>query len=325
MPGKKKTLPFRRRASDFDVPREKRAPIPRAAWGFFAAWFAVSAYLLWRSYAPGEGPAELAIWSGTLATQTYAGLTLLLVFLTWRLYTIATEATTQTERAHRASQSPLLMAKVSAVVGTGTGRSLRVDIANVGEGAAYSIRTLNYLKPGYGEPDDHADHTVALPKGQTITVLLDVTWLVRVFRVLLHDLIQDSLPTGVVYPPREDNYDTISAFDEDLRDLCSFLECDFIIEIVYADLYGSETRTTITMPRGELALQRVSRVDRDETNVSPRTSHEIATIFEPGEEIGDAYVIDLRHPGYWPSSVREVRVGRQADDGPRSVDSARVE
>jgi hypothetical protein len=313
---KKRKLPFRRRASDFDVPRDKRTPIPKAAWIFFAAWIAISAFLLWRSYRPGERPEELAIWSGTLATQAYAGLTLLLVFLTWRLYTIATEATTQTERAHRASQSPLLMAKVSAVVGTGTGRSLRVDIANVGEGTAYSIRTLNYLKPGYGEPDDHADHTVALPKGQTITVLLDVTWLVRVFRVLLHDLIQNSLPEGVVYPPREDNYDTISAFDEDLRDLCSFLESDFIIEIVYADLYGTETRTTITMPRGELALQRVSRVDRDETNVSPRTSHEIETTFEPGEEIGEAYVIDLRHPGYWPSSVREVRVLRHPDERP---------
>lgn len=307
-----RTLAFRRRASD-KHPAEKRTPIPRAAWFFFAFWIALSVFLLWRSL-PNGRPENVAIWANTLATQAYAGLTLLLVFLTWRLYTIATEATTQAERAHRASHSPLLMAKVSAVVGTGSGRSLRLEIANVGEGAAYSISTQSYLKPGYGQPDDHADHTVALPKGQTITVLLDVTWLVRVFRVLLHDLIQNSLPAGVVYPPREDNYETLSRFDEDLRDLCSFLDCDFIIEITYDDLYGTHTRTTVTVPRGELPLQRVSKVDRDETNVSPRTSHEIETTFDPGEELGEAYVIDLKHPGYWPSSVREVRLMHHPDN-----------
>jgi hypothetical protein len=308
-----KTHAFRRRASDKNAATDKRAPIPRVAWVFFAVWVVISVYLLWASRVPSGRPEYLAIWATTLATQAYTGLTLLLVFLTWRLYTLATEATTQTERAHRASHSPMLMAKVSAVVGTGSGRSLRLDIANVGEGAAYSIRTQAYLNPGYGQPDDHADHTVALPKGQTITVLLDVTWLIRVFRVLLHDLIQNSLPTGVVYPPREDNYDTLSSFDEDLRDLCSFLEADFVIEIDYADLYGTGTRTTITIPRGELALQRVSKVDRDETNVSPRTSHEISTTFDPGEELGEEYHIDLKHPGYWPSSVREVRLLRHPD------------
>jgi hypothetical protein len=310
---KKKALPFRRRASDVGGDASKRTPIPRAAWGFFAIWILISAYLLWRARVPAGHPEYFAIWANTLATLAYTGLTLLLVFLTWRLYTIATEATTQVERAHRASHSPLLMAKVSAVVATGTGRSLRLDIANVGDGTAYSIRTQTYLKPGYGEPNDHAEHTVALPKGQTITVLLDVTWLIRVFRVLLHELIQDSLPTGVVYPPREDNYDTLSTFDEDLRDLCSFTNSDFIIEVAYTDLYGTDTQTTVIIPRGELALQRVARVDRAETNVSPRTSHQIETSFEPGEEIGDEYHIDLRHPGYWPSSVREVRVLSQPD------------
>ncbi len=310
-------MPFRRRASDARGEVRRRAPIPGPAWVFFAIWILISGYLLWRSRVPDGRPEYLAIWASTLATQAYTGLTLLLVFLTWRLYTLATEATTQTERAHRAAHSPLLMAKVSSVVATGSGRSLRLDIANVGDGTAYSIRTQAYLKPGYGEPDDHADHTVALPKGQTITVLLDVTWLIRVFRVLLHDLIQDSLPTGVVYPPREDNYDALSTFDEDLRDLCSFTNSDFIIEVAYADLYGTATTTTVTIPRGELALQRVSRVDRDETPVSPRTSHEIETSFEPGEEIGGEYHIDLRHPGYWPSSVREVRVVHQQDRGER--------
>jgi hypothetical protein len=299
-----------KRARDAD----KRRPIPRVAWIFFIIWAAISAYLLWRSRVPNGHPEYIAIWANTLATQVYAGLTLLLVFLTWRLYTLATEATTQTERAHRASHSPLLMAKVNAVVSTGSGRSLRVDIANVGDGAAYSIRTQSYLNnQGYERPDDHADHTVALPKGQTITVLLDVTWLIRLFRVLLHDLIQKSLPSGVVYPAREDNYETLSSFDEDLRDLCSFLTCDFIIEISYDDLYGTQTRTTVMVPRGELALQRVSKVDRDETSVSPKTSHEIVTTFDPGEELGEEYHIDLKHPGYWPSSVREVRLLRQPD------------
>jgi hypothetical protein len=308
-----KTLPFRRRASDKNGDPDKRAPIPKAAWYFFAAWVVISVYLLWRARVPADHPEYLSIWANTLATLAYTGLTLLLVFLTWRLYTLATEATTQTERAHRASHSPLLMAKVSAVVGTGPGRSLRLEIANVGEGAAYSIRTQSYLKPGYDQPDDRAEHTVALPKQQTITVLLDVTWLIRVFKVMLHDLIQNSLPMGVVYPARDDNYETLSSFDEDLRDLCSFLDCDFVIEIAYDDLYGTQTRTTITIPHGELALQRVSKVDRDETNVSPRTSHEIQTTFDPGEELDEEYPIDLKHPGYWPSSVREVRLLRHPD------------
>jgi len=45
-----------------------------------------------------------------LANQFLSGLTLLLVFLTWRLYKIATEATTLTERSQRASHAPLQIA-----------------------------------------------------------------------------------------------------------------------------------------------------------------------------------------------------------------------
>lgn len=203
------------------------------------------------------------------------------------------------------------MGKVSAVVSTGSGRSLRLDLANVGEGAAYAIHTNAYFRPVQGSPDGTTPHVVALPKGQTVTVLLDVTWIVRFIRERLHDLIQNSLPAGVIFPLREDNYETLSSFEEDLRDLCSFLRCDFLIEISYADLYGAHTWTTLTIPHGELALQHVSKVEREETGVSARISHEISTSFDPGEELGEAYHIDLKHPGYWPSSVREVRlVGR---------------
>lgn len=258
-------------------------------------------------------PEAMAIWGGTFATLGYTATTILLVFLTWRLYTLATEATTQTERAHRASHSPLLMAKVSAVVTTGSGRSLRLDIANVGEGAAYGIHTDAYLKPPFGKPDGITPHTVALPKGQTITVLLDVTWLVRLFRERLHDLIQSSLPAGVTYPRREDNYETLARFDEDLRDLCSFLDTDFVIDVMYADLYGSHTCTTVTIPHGELALQRVSKVDREETGVSARISHEIETAFDPGDELDDAYHVDLKHPGYWPSAIQQIKIVSQTE------------
>jgi hypothetical protein len=190
-----------------------------------------------------------------------------------------------------------------------------MEIANVGEGAAYGIRTRSFLLPHFGSPDPLTAHTVALPKGQAISVLLDVTWLVRLFRERLHDLIQASLPSYVTYPQREDNYETLSSFDEDLHDLCSFLDCDFHVEVCYSDLYGSESHTIISIPRGELALQRVTKVHRDETSVSPRISHEIDKVFDPGEELDEEYHIDLKHPGYWPSSVAEVRLLRGAAAG----------
>jgi hypothetical protein len=299
---------------------DKNAPIPRIAWLFLLAWAFVCAYTLWNSRVKDPThPEGYAVWVGSMATEVYAGLTLLLVFLTWRLYTLATEATTQTERAHRASHSPLLMAKISAVVGTGSGRSMRMEIANVGEGAAYGIRTRSFLQPGYGKPDPLTAHTVALPKGQAISVLLDVTWLIRLFRERLHDLIQAGLPAGIVYPRREDNYEELSTFEEDLHDLCSFLDCDFNVEVCYADLYGSESHTVISIPRGELALQRVTKVHRDETSVSPPISHEIDRVFDPGEELDEEYIIDLKHPGYWPSSVAEVRLLRGAATTKKTV------
>lgn len=287
---------------------KRRSPVPPAAWYALAVWGVISGFLLWRSWSPGMQPEAMAVWAATFAGLGYTATTILLVFLTWRLYTLATEATTQTERAHRASHAPLLMAKISAVVSTGAGRSLRLDIANVGEGAAYAIHTESYLRPEVGKPDGVTPHAVALPKGQTVTVLLDVTWIVRLFRERLHDLIQASLPAGVTFPRRDDNYETLTSFDEDLRDLCSFLDCDFVIEVSYADLYGAQTRTTIVIPHGELALQRVAKVDREQTGVSARISHEIETSFDPGEELGDAYQIDFKHPGYWPSAVQQIRI-----------------
>lgn len=323
------------------------AAIPIQARWAFVSWGIASAIVLylslpWKKEIPiliGSGKADILAWGTLLSSTVYTGLTLLLVILTWRLFRIATEATTLTERSQRAARAPLVLSRIISVLITGFGSSIRLNLANVGDGPAYSVSTRLYLRRSdnqecvdqkflaylkeigetrFDKPDaslyadvvDVADreinlesqgHLLALPKNQEVTVLVHTTTL----QALFNDHLR--------YSGEEVDWD-MQNVEKLSRDLCSALDCDLLIDVSYKDLYGSDFTATLVSPNGIIARQQLASLTSHATDTSENVifempHHEMSTIFNPGHEhLEYESEMEMDHPGYWPTRVTEVRI-----------------